>query len=62
MIIRMLRCLKLNLIFGLPNIKSFSQYPELRFDIANGITLCIECHEKVHGRKIPILKTKKYES
>lgn len=31
------------------HIKRWRDYPELRYELSNGLTLCHPCHEKAHG-------------
>lgn len=33
------------------HMKEYSKYPQLRYDIRNGITLCEKCHKEVHKRE-----------
>jgi hypothetical protein len=35
------------------HVKPKSQYPELKFDLENGVTLCVDCH-KDHHKKHPV--------
>lgn len=36
------------------HILTWCKYPELRFDVNNGITLCKQCHQKVHKYHIKL--------
>ena len=40
------------------HIKQYSDYPELRFEESNGLTLCVICHGKVHGKDLTKKLTK----
>jgi hypothetical protein len=32
------------------HIKSYTYYKELRYELTNGLTLCVECHKKIHAK------------
>jgi hypothetical protein len=40
-------CKKIGGILNADHIKPFSEFPELRLDLKNGRTLCLNCHKKV---------------
>lgn len=31
------------------HIKGWADYPDLRYEVSNGMTLCVPCHRKKHG-------------
>lgn len=35
-----------NVVLNADHIKSFADFPELRFEVSNGRTLCVDCHKK----------------
>ena len=51
------KCGKRGVIFQVHHIRSYANHPELRYDIGNGITLCLQCHSDEHGYWIHTTKT-----
>lgn len=48
-------CKKIGGYLHVDHIKSFAKYPELRFEVSNGRTLCVPCHYKItFNKEIPI--------
>lgn len=36
------------------HLRSFSNFPEVRFDVDNGMTICVKCHRYIHAKKVAI--------
>ncbi len=34
------------------HVKPWKSFPNLRFEISNGLTLCVKCHREVHSKKL----------
>lgn len=44
------------------HLKTWATHPELRNDVANGITLCVKCHHAAHGYKENRVKSVKRQN
>lgn len=46
------RCAKYEKGLAAHHLKSYAEYPDLRFDVNNGVTLCRSCHMARHRKKL----------
>jgi hypothetical protein len=44
------------IIINAHHVKLVSEYPDLIFEVTNGVTLCKSCHLKEHGRKAELMQ------
>ncbi|MFK4997686.1 HNH endonuclease [Bacillus sp. N9] len=50
------RCESLSRKIAAHHIYPKKKYPEIQFEVSNGITLCRSCHEKTYGREEQFIK------
>ena len=43
-----LNCKRKGVRINAHHIKQYAYYPELRYEIGNGVTLCVPCHKLIH--------------
>lgn len=53
-----IECGQIGGILNADHIKAFSLFPDLRFDIKNGRTLCVNCHKKTDSYGVKLNKRK----
>ena len=46
-----------NVVLNADHIKRWSEYPELRFELSNGRTLCVDCHKKTETFGVRVKKS-----
>ena len=46
------RCAKYERGLAAHHVRAFAAFPDLRFDVTNGLTLCRTCHMGIHGRSV----------